>query len=75
MTLLPLAAHILFFILNCGGNLDLTHGDLGVIDIERSKYSFAKPKVVKIVYYHIYRHPDIILSYLTFFSKVLSWLI
>ena len=55
MTLLPLAAHILFFILNCGGKLDLTHGDLGVIDIERSKYSFAKPKVVKIVYYHIYK--------------------
>ena len=45
MKLPPLLVHILGFILRCGGKLDLTPGDLlEVIDLERSKYPFAKPK-------------------------------
>ena len=56
MKLPPLLVHILGFILRCGGKLDLTPGDLwGSLTWKGQNIQLRSKKVVKIVYYTIYK--------------------
>ena len=56
MKLLPLLVHTLGFILRCGGKLDLTPGDLQrSLTSKGQNIQLRSQKVVKIVYYHIYK--------------------
>ena len=56
MQLLPLLAHILIFILRCGGKLDLTPGDLQGSSTSKGQNTHSQSqKVMKIVYYYIYK--------------------
>ena len=56
MKLLPLLVHTLGFILRCGDKLDLTPGDpQRSLTSKGQNIQLRSQKVVKIVYYHIYK--------------------